>query len=240
MERYHVIGGYLRLDPEGTVTSYADAQRALAALQAQVQAKDAEIAELKEKGRLFCCETCHTDKWIKCEKGDPLAIESWSGEVQSWWKCGYCALTRDNARLRECMEKAHAYIRDHRHGKAQAMLFDGLEKWKQTALAEGQAHIPDASNMAYAETVESVTTWANETFGEATIEAQLKRAEKEIRELLESKDPEKIAEEAADVCICLFRIIGTLNPEAINQKMAKNRARTWKLDGNGCAQHVKE
>lgn len=138
------------------------------------------------------------------------------------------------------MEKAHAYIRDHRHGKAQAMLFDGLEKWKQTALAEGQAHIPDASNMAYAETVESVTTWANETFGEATIEAQLKRAEKEIRELLESKDPEKIAEEAADVCICLFRIIGTLNPEAINQKMAKNRARTWKLDGNGCAQHVKE
>jgi len=29
MERYHVIGGHLRLDPEGTVTSYADAQRAL-------------------------------------------------------------------------------------------------------------------------------------------------------------------------------------------------------------------
>jgi len=29
MERYHVIGGHLRLDPEGTVTSYDDAQRAL-------------------------------------------------------------------------------------------------------------------------------------------------------------------------------------------------------------------
>jgi len=90
------------------------------------------------------------------------------------------------------------------------------------------------------ETVESVTEWANETFGEATIEAQLKRAEKEIRELLDATDPAKIAEEAADVCICLFRIIGTLNPEAINLKMEQNRARTWKLDGNGCAQHVKE
>lgn len=248
MERYHVIGGYLRLDPEGTVTSYADAQRALAALQAQVQAKDAEIAELKEKGRLFCCETCHTDKWIKCEKGDPLAIESWSGEVQSWWKCGYCALTRDNARLRECMEKAHAYIRDHRHGKAQAMLFDGLEKWKQTALAEGQAHIPDASNMAYAETVESVTTWANETFGQATVYAQIQRAKQELDELLElmvvedgrTDNGKKLAEEAADVCICLYRVIGTLDPEAINKKMAINRARKWKVDGHGCAQHVKE
>ena len=90
------------------------------------------------------------------------------------------------------------------------------------------------------ETVESVTEWANETFGEATIEAQLKRAEKEIRELLDATDPAKIAEESADVCICLFRIIGTLNPEAINLKMEQNRARTWKLDGNGCAQHVKE
>lgn len=90
------------------------------------------------------------------------------------------------------------------------------------------------------ETIESVTEWANETFGEATIEFQIDRAEKEIRELLDSKDPEKIAEEAADVCICLFRIIGTLNPEAINLKMEQNRARTWKLDGNGCAQHVKE
>jgi len=37
MERYHVIGGHLRLDPEGTVTSYADAQRALDALQAQLR-----------------------------------------------------------------------------------------------------------------------------------------------------------------------------------------------------------
>ena len=36
MERYHVIGGHLRLDPEGTVTSYADAQRALDAEQEQI------------------------------------------------------------------------------------------------------------------------------------------------------------------------------------------------------------
>lgn len=94
------------------------------------------------------------------------------------------------------------------------------------------------------ETVESVTTWANETFGVANLVAQILRAESEwleLKDLLENcAAPEKIAEEAADVCICLYRVIGTLDPEAINKKMAKNRARKWKVDGQGCAQHVGE
>ncbi len=114
--------------------------------------------------------------------------------------------------------------------------------------SKGQAHIPDASNMAYAETVESVTTWANETFGQATVYAQIQRAKQELDELLElmvvedgrTDNGKKLAEEAADVCICLYRVIGTLDPEAINKKMAINRARKWKVDGHGCAQHVKE
>ena len=56
MERYHVIGGHLRLDPEGTVTSYADAQRAL----------DAEREKVK---RLSTCGTDHSTPWwqVKCE-----------------------------------------------------------------------------------------------------------------------------------------------------------------------------
>lgn len=97
------------------------------------------------------------------------------------------------------------------------------------------------------ETVETVTIWANETFGEATIYAQIMRAKKEFNELLDllvmsgGLDVDKrLAEEAADVCICLYRVIGTLDKDAINKKMAKNRARKWQLDGNGCAQHVRE
>jgi multidrug resistance efflux pump len=47
MERYHVIGGHLRLDPEGTVTSYADAQRALDDAQATVEALQQERDRLR-------------------------------------------------------------------------------------------------------------------------------------------------------------------------------------------------
>ena len=103
------------------------------------------------------------------------------------------------------------------------------------------------------ETVQTVTTWANTTFGQATIRTQIERAKKEFDELLDllvvsGELPisaglpidKKLAEEAADVCICLYRVIGTLDPEAINKKMAKNRARKWQVDGNGTAQHVGE
>lgn len=94
------------------------------------------------------------------------------------------------------------------------------------------------------ETIATVTAWANETFGEATVLAQIMRAEKEWLELKSllgnGTSLDKLAEEAADVCICLYRVIGTLDPEAINKKMAKNRARKWNVDGQGCAQHVGE
>lgn len=43
-----------------------------------------------------------------------------------------------------------------------------------------------------------------------------------------------------NVVICLYRVIGTLDPWAINKKMAKNRARKWKVDSDGCAYHVKD
>lgn len=99
------------------------------------------------------------------------------------------------------------------------------------------------------ETVQTVTDWANQTFGPATIWTQVDRARTEMDELLalfhggvsnHGYIQGKIAEEAADVCICLYRVIGTLDPEAINKKMAINRARKWNVDGQGCAQHVGE
>lgn len=96
------------------------------------------------------------------------------------------------------------------------------------------------------ESVQSVTTWANTTFGQAEIGVQIQRAAQEFDELFDTplRDSDesriKLAEEAADVCICLYRVIGTLDPEAINKKMAINRARQWNVDANGTAQHVGE
>ena len=44
------------------------------------------------------------------------------------------ALRAENARLREAMQSAYDYITNHRHGKAKAMLCDGLELYRQAAL----------------------------------------------------------------------------------------------------------
>lgn len=114
---------------------------------------------------------------------------------------------------------------------------------KSSVLRVEAALTPAGGGERY-ETIQTVTAWANETFGPATIRTQIARAEKEFVELLQLQevdhDNAQLAEEAADVCICLYRVIGTLDPEAINKKMAKNRARKWKVDGQGTAQHVGE
>lgn len=94
------------------------------------------------------------------------------------------------------------------------------------------------------ETITTVATWADETFGTTTREAALIRAYKEIQELREALthcNPHgpKLVEEAADVCITLYRYIYLVDKEAINKKMAVNRKRKWKLNGDGTAQHVK-
>ena len=98
------------------------------------------------------------------------------------------------------------------------------------------------------ETIESISQWAEETFGPATLEAQFTRAMDEIEELSylhyclehgETPNWEKIVNEAADVCITLDRLIHSIDPEAIDKKMAINRARKWKVS-NGVGQHVRE
>lgn len=96
------------------------------------------------------------------------------------------------------------------------------------------------------ETVESVSKWAEETFGPSTPEATLKRAMEEIDELIEWRrwalraarhNPIELAEEAADVCITLYRYIHLVDPDAIEKKMKVNRARKWKITGEGVGQH---
>ena len=100
------------------------------------------------------------------------------------------------------------------------------------------------------ETVMSVTKWADETFGPATELVQVERAIKEMREMVWLIDEYqatqtpidwgKVAEEAADVVICLYRVIGHCDPDAIEKKMAINRARKWNVAKDGTAQHIEE
>jgi len=94
------------------------------------------------------------------------------------------------------------------------------------------------------ETVESVSKWAEETFGICNRETALRRAYQEIaefREELRHCNPHgsKLVEEAADVCITLYRYIYLVDPDAIEKKMKINRERKWKVSG-GVGQHIKE
>ena len=94
------------------------------------------------------------------------------------------------------------------------------------------------------ETPESVRQWAYETFGTASFDTQLRRAQKEMRELegawVTNQSYATVADEAADVCICLFRIIANIDPDAINKKMAVNRSRSWIKRGDGTGHHAKQ
>jgi len=164
-----------------------------------------------------------------------------------------CHLAEADAARRHAQEVSSELVKEKR--ELQAQLADSEKAYQEkarlwieqtgavSALQQRVAQLESEVRQGAGETVQTVTTWANETFGQATILAMIKRSRDEFNELLDligGCTPDKIAEEAADVCICLYRVIGTLDPEAINKKMKKNRARQWKVDGQGCAQHVGE
>ncbi len=94
----------------------------------------------------------------------------------------------------------------------------------------------------------SISKWAVDTFGEAGSNASCAaRANAEMAELIQalaSNDNHPNASaEVADVLICLYRLADRLDidlHDAVDEKMAINRARKWKLDGNGHGSHVKE
>lgn len=73
------------------------------------------------------------------------------------------------------------------------------------------------------------------------------RAAEELAELIEMLVEDDAipyaCEEAADVSIVLDGILGAHGRELEDErakKMAVNRARKWKMTGEGCGQHVKE
>jgi NTP pyrophosphatase (non-canonical NTP hydrolase) len=101
---------------------------------------------------------------------------------------------------------------------------------------------------ASVETQASISRWAEETFGPAGSNARaVARANREMAELLEhvtadDRHPEA-AEEIADVVIVLYRVATRLGVDLqgeIDRKMAKNRARRWRLDGTGHGYHVED
>ena len=89
------------------------------------------------------------------------------------------------------------------------------------------------------ETFESIIAWGDETFGPCSAERAVERGKEELVEA-DEEQPESTehAVEIADTIICFLRVPGIL--DAINVKMAKNRARKWSLRGDGTGYHVKE
>lgn len=85
------------------------------------------------------------------------------------------------------------------------------------------------------ETIATIIAWGDETFGPCSQERAIGRAWEEWQEMLLPDADVPI--EAADVIICLLRIPGIA--DAIQRKMAINRARRWNLKGDGTGYHIK-
>lgn len=83
------------------------------------------------------------------------------------------------------------------------------------------------------ETFDTIAQWCEETFGPVTPDRIASRANEEMAELL--ANPENVIE-AADVVIVLCRYPGLW--EAVQRKMAINRARKWRLMGDGTGYHI--
>jgi len=89
------------------------------------------------------------------------------------------------------------------------------------------------------ETFKTISDWCDDTFGPATLLRIATRANEEMAELIDAAsrgDQVKTVMEAADVLICLARYPGLW--EAVEQKMAINRRRTWRLTGEGSGYHI--
>lgn len=96
------------------------------------------------------------------------------------------------------------------------------------------------------ETSATIAAWAETTFGPLkSLERLVDRAQQELAELraavVSNGSPIDIAHEAADVVILLHRLaalVGSDLSEAVDKKMAVNRARQWTPSGDGVGQHI--
>lgn len=95
------------------------------------------------------------------------------------------------------------------------------------------------------ETQQSVSLWAEETFGPAPDQRVLvRRAMTEMDELLEAVengDTAEIGKETADIAILLYRVLemnGLSLEEEVTAKMQENRMRRWLRKGDGTGKHI--
>ena len=100
------------------------------------------------------------------------------------------------------------------------------------------------------ENQKTITEWANKTFGYPSRQRSIDRMLEEVEELKniesEGNDPdsfEKVSNECADILITLYQVANTFGfnlHACVDHKMQINRARKWKIAGDGTGQHVKE
>src|SRR4051812_5220400 len=97
------------------------------------------------------------------------------------------------------------------------------------------------------ETIRGIQEWGVDTFGVPDPYRAFTKLVEEVGELsvaIRKQGPDEVAEEIADVIVTAIhcgssgqvRDIQT----AVNRKMARNRARTWTLRGDGTADHLEE
>jgi hypothetical protein len=98
------------------------------------------------------------------------------------------------------------------------------------------------------ETQSTISEWAETTFGYCKREAAINRMLQEVEELkkidLYNLDSfNKMSDECADILITLYRIADCYSfdlHKKVDHKMAINRGRKWKSNGDGTGQHIKE
>jgi NTP pyrophosphatase (non-canonical NTP hydrolase) len=95
----------------------------------------------------------------------------------------------------------------------------------------------------------TISVWAAKTFGYPTEERAIKRMLEEVEELknIDAKDYNKsfdeISNECADILITLYQVANVFSfdlHKCVDHKMEINRARKWKIAGDGTGQHIKE
>jgi NTP pyrophosphatase (non-canonical NTP hydrolase) len=91
------------------------------------------------------------------------------------------------------------------------------------------------------ETQASINAWQRETFPDATTYGTVQHVLEEANEWLKSSTDAEAAVEAADIMISLYhwcdRVGVDLHAE-IDAKMARNRARTWRIQPDGTGRHT--
>jgi NTP pyrophosphatase (non-canonical NTP hydrolase) len=98
------------------------------------------------------------------------------------------------------------------------------------------------------ETQQSISEWAEQTFGPAGSNARVAaRANEEMAELLRAltvqDDAKDGAAEVADIFIVLYRLATRMGVDIhaeIDRKMKINRQRKWNRDGSGHGYHIRD